>query len=124
MKTTHKKMKKRESLKTDRENAGQQSNLSSPEMNVVLPEKKRSGQPDERKTYDAKQKKNKQGLAFINNIIQFLRDAKVELKKVKWPTRKELLASTVMVLILVIAVSVYLGIVDFFLNMIINKFVG
>lgn len=36
----------------------------------------------------------------------------MELKKVKWPTRKELLASTAVVLFLVLVVSFYLGIID------------
>ena len=31
-------------------------------------------------------------------IIQFIKEAKVELKKVKWPTRKELIDSTKVVL--------------------------
>ena len=36
----------------------------------------------------------------------------MELKKVKWPTRKELLASTAVVLFLVLVVAFYLGIID------------
>jgi preprotein translocase subunit SecE len=50
-------------------------------------------------------------------IAQFLRDAKMEIKKVKWPTRKELLATTAMVLILVIIVGLFLGLVDHLLMM-------
>ena len=57
-------------------------------------------------------------------VAQFLREAKIELKKVKWPTRKELLASTTMVLFLVIVVSLYLGLVDFGLIKIIKNIVG
>ena len=56
--------------------------------------------------------------------VQFLRDAKTELKKVKWPTKKELLASTAMVIILVLIVALYLGLVDFGLINIINRIVG
>ena len=50
---------------------------------------------------------------IIQNITQFLKDAKVELKKVTWPTPKQTLASTAVVIIIVFIVAIYLGIVDF-----------
>ena len=43
---------------------------------------------------------------------QFLYDAKVELKKVTWPTKKELLSTTAVVIVLVILIAFFLGIVD------------
>lgn len=43
---------------------------------------------------------------------QFLREVKIELKKVTWPTKKEAMASTVVVIILVFIVSAFLGLVD------------
>jgi len=55
---------------------------------------------------------------------QFLREAKVELKKVKWPTRKELLASTAVVIVLTLLVAFFLGLVDFGLIKIIRNVVG
>ena len=61
---------------------------------------------------------------YVNIAIQFLREAKIELKKVKWPTRKELLASTAMVIFLVLVVSLFLGIIDFGLIKIIKNIVG
>jgi preprotein translocase SecE subunit len=52
---------------------------------------------------------------------QFLSDAKVELKKVTWPTRKELLSTTVIVIVLVLLIAFFLGIVDLgFVNIIKN----
>jgi len=53
-----------------------------------------------------------------------LRQAKVELKKVKWPTRKELIASTVVVIVLTILISFYLGLVDLGLIKIIKHVIG
>jgi preprotein translocase subunit SecE len=50
---------------------------------------------------------------YLNMATQFLRESKMELKKVKWPTRKELLASTAMVIFLVLVVSLFLGVIDF-----------
>jgi preprotein translocase subunit SecE len=49
---------------------------------------------------------------YFRVAVHFLREARLELKKVKWPTRKELLASTAVVLFLVLVVSFYLGIID------------
>ena len=49
----------------------------------------------------------------IQKIIQFIKEAKIELKKVTWPTPKQTLASTAVVIIIVFIVSIYLGIVDF-----------
>jgi len=50
---------------------------------------------------------------YIIIARQFLSDAKVELKKVTWPTRKELLSTTAIVIVLVLIISLFLGIVDF-----------
>jgi preprotein translocase subunit SecE len=61
---------------------------------------------------------------YFGVASQFLRESKTELKKVKWPTRKELLASTAMVIFLVIVVSFFLGIIDFGLIKIIKNLVG
>jgi preprotein translocase subunit SecE len=57
-------------------------------------------------------------------INQFFREARMELKKVKWPTRKELMAVTMMVILLVIVVSLYLGILDYGLIKLIKNLVG
>jgi len=61
---------------------------------------------------------------LANRVGQFLRDAKTELKKVKWPTRKELLASTAVVIVLTIVISFFLGLVDFGLIKIIKNLLG
>ena len=60
----------------------------------------------------------------IEKIIQFLKDAKVELKKVTWPTPKQTLASTAVVIIIVFIVSIYLGIVDFVLAKLVKFVLG
>ncbi len=54
----------------------------------------------------------------------FLREAKTELKKVKWPTRKELLASTAVVIVLTLFVALFLGLVDFGLIKVIKLLVN
>ena len=55
---------------------------------------------------------------------QFLVDAKVELKKVTWPTRKELLSTTAIILLLVFLIAFFLGVVDLGLVKIIKNVVG
>ncbi len=49
---------------------------------------------------------------FIDKSIQFLREVKVELKKVTWPSRKQTMGSTVVVLVIVTIISLFLGVVD------------
>ena len=49
---------------------------------------------------------------FLKKSIQFLREVKVELKKVTWPSRKQTIGSTVVVIILVMIISAFLGLVD------------
>jgi len=61
---------------------------------------------------------------YIRKAGQFLREAKMELKKVKWPTRKELLASTAVVIVLVLFCALFLGLVDFGLIKLIKNIVG
>jgi len=43
---------------------------------------------------------------------QFLREVKTELKKVTWPSRKDTLAGTLVVLVAVFIIAIFLGIVD------------
>jgi preprotein translocase subunit SecE len=44
--------------------------------------------------------------------IQFLREVKTELKKVTWPSRKDTLSATLVVLVAVFIIAIFLGIVD------------
>ncbi len=43
---------------------------------------------------------------------QFLREVRTELKKVTWPSRKDTLSGTLVVLVAVFIIAVFLGIVD------------
>ena len=54
----------------------------------------------------------------------FLKDAWAELKKVTWPTRKQTLASTAVVLVVVFSVSLFLGLIDFGLTKIVKVLLG
>jgi preprotein translocase subunit SecE len=59
------------------------------------------------KTVSSKKEPN-----IIDKGLQFLREVKVELKKVTWPSRKQTIGSTVVVVILAMIISLFLGVVD------------
>jgi len=61
---------------------------------------------------------------FFQKIIRFFADAKAELKRVVWPTRKQTLASTAVVLIIVFIVAAYLGIIDYILAKLVRVVLG
>jgi len=50
---------------------------------------------------------------ILTKSAQFLREVKVELKKVTWPSRKQTIGSTAVVIVLVMIISLFLGVVDF-----------
>lgn len=57
-------------------------------------------------------------------VKQFLSEARAELKKVTWPTRKQAFASTAVVIIVVVIVAVFLSLVDLGLTKVIRLILG
>ena len=57
-------------------------------------------------------------------VIQFIKEARVELKKVNWPTRKELIDSTKVVLITSFLLAAFIGVIDLFLSQLITALLG
>jgi preprotein translocase subunit SecE len=51
-------------------------------------------------------------LGWLTGGRDFLREAQAELKKVTWPTRKELVDATKRVIIMTLAIGVVLGLLD------------
>ncbi|MBS1125216.1 MAG: preprotein translocase subunit SecE [Nitrospirae bacterium] len=49
---------------------------------------------------------------MFNRIAEFFHDVKLELKKVVFPSKKEVIGSTWVVIVSVLIASVFLGIVD------------
>ena len=49
---------------------------------------------------------------MFNRIKEFFQDVKLELKKVVFPSKKEVIGSTWVVIVSVLIASVFLGIVD------------
>ncbi len=55
-------------------------------------------------------------MAWTTQVREFLKEVRVESGKVSWPTRAELRASTVVVIVAVLLVSFFVGVVDFILQ--------
>jgi len=53
---------------------------------------------------------------WVQTALQFLREVRAELKKVTWPSRKQAIGSTIVVIVLVFVISVFLGMVDMALS--------
>jgi preprotein translocase subunit SecE len=51
-----------------------------------------------------------------SNPLEFLQEVRQEAKKITWPTRKETMITTVMVLIMVVLASNFFLLVDIVLN--------
>lgn len=91
---------------------------------IELSEEKRFTQNYQKKT---EVKRSEQGgknpIYYIKKGIGFVQESQMELRKVKWPTKKELIASTAMVLFLVLIVAGFLGLVDLGLIKIIKNII-
>ncbi len=59
----------------------------------------------------------------MSKIIAFFRDVRVELAKVTWPTRQELIRYTLIVIATSIAVAIFLGLWDLLFQFLIQTFV-
>lgn len=81
---------------------------------AVAPKEPVVSQPKQNRVAKAASGKTERGI--VDKALQFLREVKVELKKVTWPTRKQTLGSTAVVIVLVMIISLFLGIVDFGLS--------
>jgi len=60
---------------------------------------------------------------MINKIVAFLKEVRLEIKKVNWPNREETLRYTLIVVGVSLAVAVFLGALDFIFNRLINAFI-
>lgn len=56
----------------------------------------------------------------LGKIGQFLKEVKLELKKVSWSSRAELKSSTIIVLVAVAIISVIIGCFDFIMSKLVD----
>jgi len=59
---------------------------------------------------------------MFHRIVNFFKEARVELKKVTWPTRQETINHTIAVVVITLAVAIFLGAADFLFTYLLNKF--
>jgi preprotein translocase subunit SecE len=57
---------------------------------------------------------------MANKVTLFFKDVKLEMTKVSWPTKNELIGSTIIVLISLAILSAFIGICDIILSKIVN----
>jgi preprotein translocase subunit SecE len=55
-------------------------------------------------------------MSLVGRLREFWKNVGVEITKVSWPTRDELRASTIVVIVTVLIVAAYIGVVDRVLN--------
>lgn len=60
---------------------------------------------------------------MFGQTVNFIKEARIELKKVTWPTRRETLRYTVAVILMSLAVAAFLGGLDMFFTFLLNTFV-
>ena len=60
---------------------------------------------------------------MILKVKEFLDEVAVEVKKVTWPSRKEAISGTMVVLVVVFIMAVYLGIVDVILSKLVESLI-
>lgn len=63
-------------------------------------------------------------MAWVEPARQYLREVVFELRKVVWPSRKETIGSTAVVLVIVGLSAVFLGIVDIILSRLVRLLIG
>ena len=60
-------------------------------------------------------------MGFLTRTREFIQEVLAEFKKVNWPTREQLLNSTVIVLVVTVVLAFFLGFVDIALARVVEK---
>lgn len=67
--------------------------------------------------------KIRQILQIPQKLIVFLKEVRLEMKKINWPTRKETIKYTLIVIGVSLAIAIFLGGIDFVFSILRNKFI-
>jgi preprotein translocase subunit SecE len=60
---------------------------------------------------------------YVERMTTFLQDVHAETKKVTWPSRTDVMGSTVVVIVAVFVIAGFLGIIDFILSLLIGSLI-
>jgi preprotein translocase subunit SecE len=61
---------------------------------------------------------------MIEKIKKFFGETRVEMRKVTWPTRDELKESTKIVIVATFVVTIFIGVVDEILTLLVRRLLG
>ncbi len=64
------------------------------------------------------------GSTVFEKIQKFLKEVIAELRKVTWPTKQELIGSTIVTIVVSLIVAIFIGVVDRILAIIIQAIFG
>lgn len=59
---------------------------------------------------------------FIS-LVRFLKEVRIEMKKVAWPARRQVINYTILVIALSVTVGIYLGALDLVLQWVLTNFI-
>ncbi len=59
--------------------------------------------------------------AIFRRIFAYLREVWVELNRVDWPSRRELISMTIVVVVVLLVMSVYLGLFDYIYTVFVKR---
>ncbi len=62
-------------------------------------------------------------MKIIKKFINYLKEVRLEMKKINWPTKKETLKYTLLVIGVSLTIAVFLGLFDFLFTLILNKII-
>jgi len=60
---------------------------------------------------------------LLTRFVNYVKDTKGEMAHVVWPTRREALAFTAVVIVISIATAAFLGFFDYLFSLILQKFI-
>jgi len=62
-------------------------------------------------------------MSFIEKVTVFLKEVNIELKKVNWPTKEQVVRYTLLVIIVSFLVGAFLGLLDFIFTELLRRFI-
>jgi preprotein translocase subunit SecE len=105
--------------------AGKSSPTGKSAQNKKAVAKRADAKPARAKSQQKTQQKARASRpAEKKGFMKFLRDVRVEMGKVTWPTRKDLAQSTLVVLVAVAIATAYTAVLDFGFNEIVDFVIG
>lgn len=62
-------------------------------------------------------------MSYLEKTKTYFKEVRVEMAKVKWPTRPETINYTIVVIVVSLAVAAFLGALDFIFTYLLNVFI-